>query len=510
MPENKNNSIEEISNQLKLKLSLNENTNSLLNEKLEIPKLLNNTINNISNSILNLKQKEPTNKSLLFLKSKYYFIKAYTSQGFSQKKINFQNELIELQKFKADSEQIWVASLDKDHNYLATGGKSGVLKIWKMNTLIDDNNKYNNPFLFSNNEREFKTNSEIKNYLNFIDETVYKIYCEHSSDIIDISWSKKYSNLLVSVSLDEKAVLYDINQNSPLKIFLHKSSITSVSFYPDKILLLNIFINEKNRLTCFLDENKKKLNISAPQKDDDYFITSCFNLKVYIWNIYNNNEPFYCIHVNENITKSLFFPDGSHLCLGSFRGNIFIYEVIENFRYSYSFHVRNKKGKGSMDRKITDMQFLTKNEILVTTNDNRIRILNVYDGSVIQKFRGHKNTEGMLRCSYCENYDMIISPSEDKYIYLWNIKQNKKEKKVEKADKKSNQKIHNYEYFKPIYSERKEYCTQCLFVEGQNLVNYNHKLYNNELLIYIKNVILLTTNKGNIQIILDFNPLESK
>ena len=346
--------------------------------------------------------------------------------------------------------------------------------------------------------------------MNFIDETAYKIYCEHTSDIIDISWSKKYSNLLVSVSLDEKAVLYDISKNSPLKIFLHKKGLTSVSFYPDKILLLNIFINEKNRFTCYLDENKKKLNISPPQKDDDYFITSCFDLKAYIWNIHNNSEPFYCIHVNENITKSLFWPDGSHLCLGSFRGNIFIYEVIENFRYSYSFHVRNKKGKGSMERKITDMQFLTKSELLVTTNDNRIRIINVYDGTVIQKFRGHKNTEGMLRCTYCENYDMIISPSEDKYIYLWNIKQNKKEKKVEKADKKSNQKIHNYEYFKPIYSERKEYCTQCLLVEGQNLVNYNHKLYNNELLIYIKNVILLTTNKGNIQIILDFNPLEPK
>ena len=42
-----------------------------------------------------------------------------------------------------------------------------------------------------------------------------------------------------------------------------------------------------------------------------------------------------------------------------------------------------------MERKITDMQFLTKSELLVTTNDNRIRIINVYDGTVIQKFRGH-------------------------------------------------------------------------------------------------------------------------
>ena len=115
----------------------------------------------------------------------------------------------------------------------------------------------------------------------------------------------------------------------------------------------------------------------------------------------------------------------------------------------------------------------------------------------------------MLKCAYCENYEIIISPSEDKYIYLWNIKKKKKrDKEPEKIEKKLNQKVHNYEYFKPIYSERNEYSTQCLLIEGQNLVNYNHKLYNNKLFIYIKNIILFTTNKGNIQIILDFSPLE--
>ena len=51
---------------------------------MEIPKLLKNAINNISNSI--------------------FLIKAYTSQGFNQNKINFQNELIELQNFQSDSE----------------------------------------------------------------------------------------------------------------------------------------------------------------------------------------------------------------------------------------------------------------------------------------------------------------------------------------------------------------------------------------------------------------------
>ena len=495
----------EINNKLNL-TSLK--VDSFTKERINIPILINNNINNYS--ILNLGQNKSINKSLLFLKSNYKLIKTYTSQGFNIKKRNFQNELLQLQNFKADSEQIWVAVLDSSHNFLATGGKSGVLKIWKMNSLIDDDIKYNKSLLFSGNkDRKF---CETKNFLNIIEEIAYKIYCEHTLDIVDISWSKKYKNIIVSVSLDHKAILYDINQNSSLKIFYHKNAITSISFYPDKLLTLNIFEKEKNnRFSCYLEENNKFINVTKPQNNDDYFITSCFNFQVYIWNIYNNKNPFYSIYTNEIIAKSLFFPDGSYLCLGSIKGNVFIYEVIENFRYSYSFHVKNKKGKGSVNRKITDIQFITKTQILITTNDNRIRIININDGSTIQKFRGHKNTEGILKCSYCENYEIIISPSEDKYIYLWNITNNKKkEKKCEKFKKQLNQKIHYYEYFRPIYSERKEYCTHCLFIEGKILNDYNHKLYTNELFIYTKNIILCTTNKGNIQIILDFNLLENK
>ena len=482
--------------------------------------LLNLNINlNLSNKKYN------DNKSLLFLKLNYNLISPYTSKGFDKKKINFQNELIELQNFKADSEQIWVASIDYSYNYIATGGKSGVVKIWKINTIIDDENKYIKSILYKNKNYSINKD-EIKSYLNIIDESVYKIYFMHTSDITDISWSKKYINILVSVSLDKKAVIYDINQNSPLNIFIHKDALTSVNFYPDKTLILNRFLEEnKNRLSCFFeDETKNKsIDIPTPNFTDDFFITSSFDLKVYIWNTKKSKEPFYIIHVNEIITKTLFFPDGLKLCLGSIKGNIFIFDVKENFRYSYSFHVRNNKKKGSMKKKITDIKFITKNEILVTTNDNRIRLMNINDGSVLQKFKGHQNMEGMLKCDYCENYEIIISPSEDKYIYVWNLEKKRKmnimndkiisinnnNDNINKKEK-LNKKIYLYEYFKPHYLERKEYCTQCLFLKGKNLINYNHKIYNNELFIFIKNIIILTTNKGNLQVLLNFNALDNK
>ena len=497
-----------------------KNKTSINEENIEIPKLLNYTIKNSRIPLLNLdinlhlsNKKYNDNKSLLFLKLNYNLITPYISKGFDKKKINFQNELIELQNFKADSEQIWVASIDSTYNYLATGGKSGVLKIWKINTMLDDENKYIKSVLYKN--KNYSINKEdIKSFLNIIEESVYKIYYSHTSDITDISWSKKYNNILVSVSLDNKAVLYDINQNSPLDIFIHENALSSVDFYPNKILILNKFIEDnKNRLSCFFDEDAKtKLKeIPPPQISDDFFITS--------------SEPFYIVHVNEIITKTLFFPDGLKLCLGSIKGNIFIFDVKENFRYSYSFHVRNKNKKGSMKKKITDIKFITKNEILVTTNDNRIRLMNINDGSVIQKFKGHKNMEGMLKCDFCENYEIIISPSEDRYIYLWNFEKKRKldiikdkiininmNSNEENKNKKEklNKKVYYYEYFMPHYSERKEFCTQCLFLEGKNLINYNHKIFDNELLIFIKNIIITTTNKGYIQVLLNFNALDDK
>ena len=504
-------------------------------ENIEIPKLLNNTIKNTYVPLLNLNinlslanKRFFENKSLLFLKLHYNLLSTYMTKGFDKNKINFQNELIELQKFKADSEQIWVASLDSTKNYLATGGKSGVLKIWKINTMQDDHNKYINSFLFKNEDSEsILDDEEKKSFLNIIDESVYKIYYNHDSDITDISWSKKYPNILVTVSIDSKAVLIDINKNSPIDIFLHNNALSSICFYPSQILILNKYIidkTNKNRLSNLLDESSKKqiMEIPEPKKDDDFFLTACLDLKIYIWNTKRNKYPFYIIYANEIITKALFFPDGLKLCLGSIKGNIFIYNVKDNFSYNYSFHVRNRNKKGSMKKKITDIKFIRKNEILVTTNDNRIRIININDGSILQKFKGHQNSEGMLKCDFCENYEIIISPSEDKYVYLWNREKKKQldimndliidinTKSNVNKEQILNKKIIDYEYFKPKYSERKEFCTQCLFLDGQNLINYNHKLFNNELLIYIKNIFFLTTNKGNIQVILNFNALQDK
>lgn len=70
-----------------------------------------------------------------------------------------------------------MAKISKRGTHLATGGKSGVLKIFEIIN-------YNSDHL-----KEFYDPSNISSYLNFFNEIPYRAYTEHTNDIIDICWS---------------------------------------------------------------------------------------------------------------------------------------------------------------------------------------------------------------------------------------------------------------------------------------------------------------------------------
>jgi WD40 repeat protein len=83
--------------------------------------------------------------------------------------------LFELQSFQGDSQQIWTTKISFDGRYIATGGKSGVLKIFEI--LTEEESLDNYEFL------------GLLSYFKLINEHAYRIYTEHTQDIIDICWS---------------------------------------------------------------------------------------------------------------------------------------------------------------------------------------------------------------------------------------------------------------------------------------------------------------------------------
>jgi len=125
--------------------------------------------------------------------------------------------LIELQNFYIEDSSIWIVKFSKDLKYLATGSKNGIIKIFEIIN-----------YHYDNFENVYKSN-EILLYLNFLNEKPYKILNEHISDIIDLTWSSKKFNLLLSASVDHYVILWDIHREKYLKKLYHNDMVTCVS-----------------------------------------------------------------------------------------------------------------------------------------------------------------------------------------------------------------------------------------------------------------------------------------
>lgn len=148
-------------------------------------------------------------------------------------------------------------------------------------------------------------------------------------------------------------------------------------------------------------------------------------------------------------------------------------------------------GKFSFGKKITNIQFLNKNQALITTNDSRIRLVNIADGKVIYKYKGHKNEEFMIRAYSDEMKDLIISASEDGLCYVWN-----------KANKESGKmKNYHYEYFRPF---PKDSVCSSIMVGESCLLSYLNKLFLFSSNIVMDCIIINASVEGRLQVLLNF------
>jgi WD40 repeat protein len=126
----------------------------------------------------------------------------------------------------------------------------------------------------------------------------FLIYQGHSSDILDVSWSK---NLFVlSASSDKTVRLWHIYKSECLCSFHHSSIISAVSFHP---------------------------------KDDRYYLSACIDGKFRLWNIAEKkiilwNDLNNLSQSNSNfITAVSFCQGGKTIAIGTFDGKCVLYHT---------------------------------------------------------------------------------------------------------------------------------------------------------------------------------------
>lgn len=236
-------------------------------------------------------------------------------------------------------------------------------------------------------------------------------YEEHNGHhVVDLSWSKY--NFLLSASLDKTVRLWHVSKKMSLRVFHHEDYVTSVDFNPI---------------------------------DNEYFLSGGFDQKLRIWSI-TTREVVDWTQSPDVITAARYSPDGTLAVAGLMKGQVFFYNALDHLKYFTQISCRNRSGSQKDGSKVTGLHFRTlsdeeladdtssppvsyscsrnggmpersvlhrsrsvkskmlvsplrfirsksrilrfRDELLVTTNDSRMRLYGMDDFCLISKFKG--------------------------------------------------------------------------------------------------------------------------
>lgn len=281
---------------------------------------------------------------------------------------------------------IWTTEFSKDGKYLAAAGKDGVVRIWAVISTPEERRV--------EEQEEAATSGERLSAPVFRERPVREL-SGHSNEVIDLSWSK--NNFLLSTSMDKTVRLWHVTRDDCLCQFKHKDVVTKVAFHPT---------------------------------DDRFFVAGSLDMTLRLWSI-PDKQIAWSAQVPDLITAVAFSPDGKTAIAGLLNGLCMLYET-EGLKFHSQIHAKSSRGKNSKGSKITGISTVAMPlysggngtvpgdvKIMISTNDSRIRVYNLRDGSLDTKFKGHENACTQISATFSDDAQYIISGSENKKAFIW-------------------------------------------------------------------------------------------
>jgi len=276
-----------------------------------------------------------------------------------------------VQSINSHAGAIWTMEFSPSGDYLATGGRDGIISVFRVNKLV----------------RMVSEDGVVDKEHHFaLDPTPYRQYNFSSgNDILSISWND--SDFIAAASMDNRVRVYHVTREECLKTFKHKELATCVKFHPN---------------------------------DPKFLITGSLDEKIRLFNI-KTGELVSHHDTNHTITSLNFVKQGNLIIAGAFKGKcIFINFNGSEMSDRSTIDVRSKRGKNKR-KKVTGIELSpSENQILVSTNDCRIRMYSLSNYSEVCKYKGHQNAQSQLFASFSPNGRFIISGSENHQVVIWN------------------------------------------------------------------------------------------
>lgn len=211
-------------------------------------------------------------------------------------------------------------------------------------------------------------------------------YIGHTSDLLDVSWSKNY--FILSSSMDKTVRLWHISRKECLCCFQHIDFVTAIAFHP---------------------------------RDDRYFLSGSLDGKLRLWNIPDKKVALWNEVDGQTklITAANFCQNGQFAVVGSYDGRCIFYNT-DQLKYHTQIHVRSTRGKNRIGRKISGIEPMPgEDKILVTSNDSRVRLYDLRDLNLSCKYKGYVNVSSQIKASFSHDGKYIVAGSENQCIYIW-------------------------------------------------------------------------------------------
>lgn len=96
-----------------------------------------------------------------------------------------------VQDIRVHQEPVWVLKFSPCGCWLATGGKDGVMKVWRIVMAPADPQEEANEKDDKEEEKESQAGQkdhQIARFYHLIEHEPYRQYCEHEYDVVDLSW----------------------------------------------------------------------------------------------------------------------------------------------------------------------------------------------------------------------------------------------------------------------------------------------------------------------------------
>ncbi len=304
---------------------------------------------------------------------------------------------------------------------LATAGEDSIINVWELNTnrelrsfqtstprdnngKMNKKNTKNNDNNTNNKEDEDDSNKSSSNVkknstLKFniephekeipaFNDKPLRQFKGHSKYVISLSWNKGF---LLSGSLDKTARLWHIKKEKCLVSFKHHGAVTAVAYHPFNI---------------------------------DVFVTGSFDSKLRMWSISKKKIILFKQTLGP-ISAVSFNPSGKMIAVGLLDGIcLFYHHAVSHKTSSLQYHTqiecRNRRGKFRTGRKVSGFVWRKNGEeLLISTNDSRIRLIRMRDYNPFMKFKGAILTEAPITASFNESGTYVICGSEDGRIVIW-------------------------------------------------------------------------------------------